>query len=111
MGGRPTLLTEELADELVLLLAGGLSVSATARAAGVSRRSLTRWMPRLRPLVEQARAAGPATGSALDEVRLSLLILRGGDWRASAWWLETHYPERYGLTEERDPVRPDPDWP
>jgi hypothetical protein len=52
---------------------------------------------RLRERVEQARAAGPEATDALSEARAVVLILRAAqsDWRASAWWLERRWPERW----------------
>jgi len=98
---RPTLLTPRVADDLVVLLAGGVSLSAAARAVGVSRRSVTRWAPLLRQRVEQMRAAGPRAVGALEEAQLPILLLRSPDWRASAWWLERTYPERWAESEPR----------
>jgi hypothetical protein len=56
VAGRPSKLTAELADDLVLLLAAGASSARAARAVGVSERSVTRWLRNgLRERVEQAR--------------------------------------------------------
>jgi transposase len=70
-----------------------------ARSVNVSRRTLDRWLrhPDLRARVEQARAAGPQATDALSEARAIVLILRAAqtDWRASAWWLERRWPERW----------------
>jgi hypothetical protein len=42
--------------------------------------------------------AGPQATDALSEARAVVLILRAAqtDWRASAWWLERRWPERWG---------------
>jgi Helix-turn-helix domain of resolvase len=101
MAGRPTKLTPELADELVVLLAAGVPVGHAARAVGVSRWTLARWMrDGLRKEVEQARAEGPEV-DARAEARLVALVTRAaqGDWQAAAWWLERHYPERWSPQE------------
>ena len=99
MAGRPTKLTPERADDLVVLLAARVPVEVAARSVNVSRRTLDRWLrqPDLRARVEQARAAGPQATDALSEARAVVLILRAGatDWRASAWWLERRWPERW----------------
>ena len=96
---RPTKLTPERADDLVLLLAARVPVEVAARSVNVSRRTLERWLrqPDLRARVEQARAAGPQATDALSEARAVVLILRAAqtDWRASAWWLERRWPERW----------------
>ena len=100
MAGRPTKLTPERADDLVVLLAARVPVEVAARSVNVSRRTLDRWLwrqPDLRARVEQARAAGPEATDALSEARAVVLILRAAqaDWRASAWWLERRAPERW----------------
>jgi transposase len=100
MAGRPSKLTEERADDLVVLLAARVPVAVAARSVNVSRRTLDRWLRRsdLRARVEQARAAGPESTDAMTEARAVVLILRAAqtDWRASAWWLERRWPERWG---------------
>jgi hypothetical protein len=98
MVGRPTKLTPELADDLVLLLAAEASSARAARAVGVSERSVTRWLRNgLQKNVERARAATPATTDALSEARLVVLISRAAltDWKAAAWLLERRHPERW----------------
>jgi transposase len=101
VAGRPTKLTPELETDLVLLLSSGLSIRSAARVAGVSRRSLTRWLADgLRERVAEARAARPESTDAITEARLVVAIARAatlGDWRASAWWLERRWPERWAL--------------
>lgn len=99
MAGRPTLLTEERADDLVVLLAAGVPVKVAARAVNVSRRTLDRWLRQdeLRERVKQARAVGPVSTEAVTEARLVVLLARAAqfDWRAAAWWLERRWPERW----------------
>jgi hypothetical protein len=58
----------------------------------------------LRERVAEARAAGQDQADATSEARLVVLILRASerDWRASAWWLERRWPERWG-TERMQP--------
>ena len=100
MAGRPTKLTETVADDLVVLLATGVPVEVAARAVNVSRRTLDRWLRdgELRERVERARAARPESTHALGEARAVVLILRAAasDWKAAAWWLERRHPERWG---------------
>lgn len=102
---RPTKLTPERADDLVVLLAARVPVEVAARSVNVSRRTLDRWLRRsdLRARVEQARAAGPQATDALFEARAVVLILRAAqtDWRASAWWLERKHPERWAARPAR----------
>lgn len=100
MAGRPTKLTPDLETDLVLLLSNGLSVRSAARVAGVSRRSLTRWLADgLRERVAQARAARPEVRDSQVEARLVVAVARAaalGEWRAAAWMLEHRWPERWG---------------
>jgi hypothetical protein len=44
MLGRPTKLTDQVADELVALLASGAPIGIAAATVGVSRRTLSRWL-------------------------------------------------------------------
>jgi transposase len=96
---RPSKLTPERVDDLLVLLAARVPVEVAARSVGVSRRTLDRWLRQsdLRARVEQARAAGAQATDALSEARAVVLILRAAqtDWRASAWWLERRWPERW----------------
>lgn len=104
MPGRPTKLTPERADDLVLLLAAGASTARAAAAVGVGERSVTRWLREggLRERVRAARASKPDPTDALSEARLVVLIAKAAqhDWRASAWLLERRYPERWAIPRE-----------
>jgi transposase len=97
----PTKLTEAVTDDLVVLLGSGVPVPVAARAVGVSRRTLDRWLreDELRERVEQARATGPVSSESVSEARLVVLLARAAqfDWKAAAWWLERRWPERWAL--------------
>jgi hypothetical protein len=110
--GRPTILNEQIADQLVVMLRAGNFVHVACRAAGVSRQAYQVWMRRglsskaadapfreLRGRIEQA----------LDEaeVRAVTQIAKasGEDWRAAAWYLERAHPERW--SRDRTAGRPD----
>jgi transposase len=100
VAGRPTKLTPEREDDLVLLLAAGVPKAVAARAVSVSERSVERWLgDGLRDRVEEARAAGQEQADATSEARLVVLITLAArtDWRAAKWWLERRWPERWGL--------------
>jgi hypothetical protein len=103
VAGRPSKLTEERRDDLTLMLAHGVPVGVAARSVGVSARSLRRWLHEgdLRERVAELRASERSNNpvvTAASEARLCVLILRASehDWRASAWWLERRYPQRWG---------------
>jgi transposase len=111
MAGRPTKLTPELEDDLVLLLAAGASPARAARALGVGERSIRRGLGNgLRERVRLAQASGQVGTDALSEGRLVVLIARAAahDWKAAAWLLERKHPERWA---ERPPVAPSPSRP
>ena len=101
---RPTKLTEERADDLAVLLAAGVPVEVAARSVNVSRRTLDRWLRQdvFRERVRQARDAGPEGSEAASEARLVVLLLRAAahDWRASAWYLERRFPDRWAERTE-----------
>jgi transposase len=100
VAGRPSKLTPERRDDLTLMLANGVPVGVAARSVEVSPRSVRRWLNEgdLRERVAELRAAQRVEPDALSEARLVVLILRASehDWRASAWWLERRWPERWG---------------
>jgi hypothetical protein len=111
VAGRPSKLTAERRDDLTLLLAEGVPVGVAARSVGVSPRSLRRWLAEgdLRERVAELRSARRVQPDAISEARLALLILKASehDWRASAWWLERRWPERWGAERMSDiPVEP-----
>jgi hypothetical protein len=95
VAGRPSKVTEERADDLAVLLAARVPVEVAARSVNVSRRTLDRWLRQegFRERIERARAATPES----TEARLVVLLLRAAahDWRASAWYLEPRFPERW----------------
>jgi transposase len=97
--GRPTKLTTERRDDLILLLAAGASTARAARCVGVSERSVTSWLrDGLAERVRLARASGPEATDALTEARMVVALARAaalGDWRAGAWMLERRWPERW----------------
>jgi transposase len=111
VAGRPSKLTAERRDDLTLVLAEGVPVGVAARSVGVSPRSLRRWLAEgdLRERVAELRSARRVQPDAISEARLALLILKASehDWRASAWWLERRWPERWGAERMSDiPVEP-----
>jgi hypothetical protein len=108
LGGRPTALTDEVADQLVTMLRAGNYLHVAVRAAGVPKRTFADWMQRglsplakhkqfreLRERIESARAAGQARHVALISKAAT------DDWRASAWLLEREYPHLWGAVSVR----------
>jgi hypothetical protein len=98
--GRPTKLTPEVEDDLVLLLGAGVPIPIAARAVNVSERSVERWMQgELRQRVAEARARGQAQTDAASEARLVVLISLAArdNWRAAAWLLSRRWPQRWSV--------------
>jgi hypothetical protein len=120
-GGRPTKLTEPVADLIVDVLRKGGFMESAAAAASISKATLYAWLERgdpereglaaddapyveFRDRVEQARAA-----AELDAVER---VVEAGksDWRAAAWFLERSAPDRWAgprrSSATRDPSSP-----
>lgn len=113
--GRPTALTDDVADTLVQMLRAGNYVGVAARAAGIHRSTLIDWMRRgksdapedepyrlLRERVEHARAEG----EALNVARIAKAAQES--WQAAAWLLERQYPQRWGKIAARRVDEPPP---
>lgn len=111
-GGRPTLLTDEVAERIANLLAAGNHDEVAARSAGVAPRTLREWLHRglssaardepyrrLRARLDEARANGEAS-----HVARIARAAADGDWKASAWFLERSYPSRWGRPALRPPL-------
>jgi hypothetical protein len=112
--GPEPMLTGEITDQLVAMLRAGNLMGVAARAAGISRPTLYRWIDRgreagapqlMRDLalrVEKARAEG--------QVRLVAEISRAAatDWHAAAWLLERASPEHWARVLPRPalPTKP-----
>ena len=101
MAGRPSKLTKQVEADLTALLAQGVAVKLAASATEVSPRSVRRWLNEggLRERVAEVRdAERTPVDDARAEARMVVLILKAAehDWRASAWWLERRWPERWG---------------
>ena len=78
-----------------------MPVKLAAASVDVSPRSVRRWLREgdLRERVAELRATQNEHADATDEARLVVLLLKAAehDWRASAWWLERRWPERWGV--------------
>jgi hypothetical protein len=105
---RPTSLTAERRDVIERALAGGAPLSVAAASAGVSARTVSRWLGE-GLLVRRALAAvpGPESETPDDPARwddeavqraLVRAVLQAAqhDWRAASWLLRQRWPNRYG---------------
>jgi hypothetical protein len=119
--GRPTKLTPEAQEQITSLVRAGASSEVAAQAAGIGRRTFTRWMQ----LGESARTGSALRGfyDAVERARAeaeSVLVTRiaqaasRGSWPAAAWLLERRFPERWMKLSERPlpelevPEQPEP---
>jgi DNA-binding phage protein len=112
--GPEPMLTTELTDQLVAMLRAGNMMTVAARAVGISRQVLYKWLDKGREAgapqlmqdlvlrVERARAEG--------QVRLVAEISRAAatDWHAAAWLLERTNPEQWSRVLPRPalPTKP-----
>lgn len=101
--GKPSLLTEELADQVVTMLRSGTLPRVACEAVGIDIRTLQRWLERGRSGRERDKAYREFTervgrARAEAEARAVAQIARAAseDWRAAAWLLERQWPERWG---------------
>jgi len=99
--GRPCALTPEVKERVVQAIIAGCSRADAARYAGVTDRTLQRWVERGRA-GKEAPFAGFVSAVLDAEARASVLAngciakaIRDGDWKAAAWFLERRFPERY----------------
>jgi hypothetical protein len=95
---RPTKLTRETHDRIVLAVRAGNYLIAAAAAAGVSEATLHRWLTDSRPLYRALRD-DVARAAAEAEVQTVALILRSAALSpAQGWkWLERRHRDRWGL--------------
>lgn len=120
---RPTKLTEQVRQDLSQMLTSGADAETAARAAGISPRSLRRWIARAEELRvreedgKRIRAEDRLYLDLLNDVEVAIATLEvrslaniqraatNGTWQASAWLLERMFPERYA-GQRRPPGRP-----
>lgn len=113
--GRPSKLTQELQDRIVLSLRAGNYLETAAKANGISKATLYNWLDKA------AKEHSPPHMAFLDaiekaqseaEQRDVALIAQAAQqqWQAAAWRLERKFPDRWGyrkhLTVAADEVRP-----
>lgn len=107
-----SLFTSERRSKIVGAVRGGVFRFEAAEQAGVSERTLVRWMARGRESLEAfdreevdelddyanfvldvLQAEAESNGEIVKEIRKAS---KGGDWRAGAWLLERRNPRRFG---------------
>jgi transposase-like protein len=98
--GRPGRLTAELADAIVAQLGAGASLAEAARLCGLGPRTLRSWRSR----AWSHRTADAPFVSLEKRIQQALATARAAEppsWEQAAAVLESEYPGRWGLPEER----------
>ncbi len=99
---RPTKLNDEVQRKIVDLVRVGNFLETAAEAAGLERRTVTRWLTRgseeesgpfreFREAVEKAQAESESRDVAL------IAKAAKDDWQAAAWRLERKFPAKYAV--------------
>lgn len=114
MNGRPCELTAERLAKLLELAKKPVSQAAMACAAGVSPRTLLRWLAKGRKKprtgLEAKLVRGMGKARAVLEDRLTNIILKAAEdprhWRAAGWLLTKLFSKRWGDRIEVDAGSP-----
>lgn len=98
--GRPTVLTTDVQEKILLALGLGNYRADAAAFAGVDRRTFHRWMARGAEEnagihAELRRAVIDAESRAKIAAMGSIQKAAQGDWRAAAWILERRHPAQF----------------
>lgn len=97
--GRPTKLTDERVETILVALRAGNYLETAARVAGVSYQTLNEWrkdFPEFSEAVEKARAEAEARNVAMVQTAAR------STWHAAAWWLERSFPSRFGRRDRHE---------
>lgn len=100
MGRKPSLTTEVLAT-IVGVIGGGGSLSSAARAAGIGKSTLSRWLALGKAAGAQRCYKDLVTAIDKAEAQLEVTLCKRisdaseHDWKAAAWMLERRFPERW----------------
>lgn len=97
---RATKLTAERRRRLLDALSRGHHRTTACALAGINDRTLRTWLrraddgdPRYAELARSVREAEAGT----EEIHLGRILSAGvEDWRATAWWAERRFPDRWG---------------
>lgn len=117
--GRPSTLTDAVADILVAKVETGHYNTMAARAAGVGVRSFQRWLAKGEAADEKLNSGQPieadeerywhlwqriskAQAKAADDALSAIRAAweSGQQWTAAAWYLERKYPGEWGRRQE-----------
>ena len=117
--GRPSTLTDAVADKLVALVEKGHYNTMAARGAGIGVRSFQRWLAKGEEANERLNSGQPiepdeerywhlwqrinkAQAQAADDALTAIRAAweSGQQWTAAAWYLERKYPGEWGRRTE-----------
>lgn len=102
--GRPTKFNARVAERLVWAISQGYDDYMAAKAVGIGRATLYRWLSDTRPEYRgfQARVA---QAEAAAEAAVTANIVEGSktDWRAGLAWLRARHPERWAVKRAPTP--------
>lgn len=108
MPGRKNKLTKELINYASKLVEAGATITAVAKALGVSRETIHRWLREGEKQQEGLmhdfyEAFNRAEAKAIARnVAIIQRSAQSGNWQAAAWWLERKYPEEWGKRDKLD---------
>jgi len=113
--GRPSKLTDQLQERIVLSLRAGNYLETACKANGINKVTLYNWLDRAAKTKEPKYVAflnAVEKAQSEAEQRDVALIAQAAvsQWQAAAWRLERKFPDRWGyrkhLTVAADEVRP-----
>jgi hypothetical protein len=124
MAGRPSKYTPEVVKRIMDALAAGNTRKAAAEYGGIDEDTLGRWRRRFADFADAIKSA--EAHAEVGHVANIATAAKGGNWTASAWWLERRRSAEWGrvdrveievrraaerIAESYPPEqRPDPDW-
>ena len=102
-GGRPTKLTPDESNRIILAVKAGNYIETAAAFGGISKETLFTWLRRGRRSRQKNniyKQFSDAVEKALADAEIrdvaNIEIASKDDWHASAWRLERKYPEKWG---------------
>lgn len=102
--GRPTKLTPEVQDRIILSLRAGNYLETACKANGITKATLYNWLDRAsrhkEPLFLAFLDAVEKAQSEAEQRDVALIAQAAQtQWQAAAWRLERKFPDRWGRRE------------
>ena len=101
-GGRPTKLTQEVQDAIVVALKAGMYIEASCDYVGIAPRTYYKWMSdaeredAAEEVLQFSQAVKKARAEAEYRNVQGIQVAGEEHWQARAWWLERSFPSRWG---------------